>query len=85
MSWIDAETFIPLRTEHMLKGRIVLVANTRDVKPVQGVPTPRRVSFEKPLEDGHVELYIDEVDYQAEIPEDVFSTLSLMRGRLDSE
>ncbi len=84
VTWIDAETFIPLRTEHILNGRTVLVAQTREIVLVQGIATPRHVSFEMPVKGRQVELYVEEVDYQGEIPEDVFSTLSLMKGRLEN-
>ena len=83
VTWIDAETFIPLRTEHILNGRTVLVAETREIVLIQGIATPRHVSFEMPVKGRQVELYIEEVDYQGEIPEDVFSTLSLMKGSLE--
>ena len=41
------------------------------------------MSFEKPLDSRHVELYVDEVDYKKEIPEDVFSTLTLMKMHVE--
>jgi hypothetical protein len=83
VTWVDAETFIPLRTEHVVEGRTVLAAETREIDLVQEVPTPLRMSFEKPLEKRHVDVYVDEVDYKREIPEDVFSTLTLMKTHLE--
>jgi len=79
VTWIDAESFIPLRTEHILNGRTVLVAQTREIVLVRGIATPRHVSFEMPVKGRQVELYVEEVDYQGEIPKDVFWTLSLMK------
>lgn len=84
VTWIDAETFIPLRTEHILNGRTVLVAQTREIVLVQGIATPRHVSFEMPVKGRQVELYVEEVDYEREMPKDVFSTLSLMKGSLEN-
>ena len=37
-----------------------------------------------PLKGRQVELYVEEVDYEREIPKDVFSTLSLMKGSLEN-
>jgi hypothetical protein len=62
VTWIDAETFIPLRTEHILKGRTVLVAETTEIGLVQGIRTPLRMSFEKPDENRRAELYAEDVD-----------------------
>jgi hypothetical protein len=72
-----------LRTEHILDGRIVLVAEKREIGLFQGVPTPLRMTFEKPLDRRQVELYVDEVGYKQAIPEDVSSTLALMKSRLE--
>ncbi len=84
VTWIDAETFIPRRTEHILNGRIVLVAETREIVLIQGIATPRHVSFEMPVKGRQVELYVEEVDYQGEIPEGVFSMMSLMKRSLEN-
>ena len=38
--WLDPETFVPLRTEHHKADSTLLVAETSQVKIVEGVPTP---------------------------------------------
>ena len=83
VTWVDSETFIPLRTEHIRDGRIVLSAETRQVSSVQGVPTPRHMGFDQPLKGRRVELYVEAVDYRKEISEDVFSVLSLVKMHLE--
>ncbi len=78
--WIDRETFIPLRTEHQLNGRRVLTAETVEIRSVQGVPTPVRMHFERPLDGTQVELVVEAVDYERPIPEDVFSVFNLTKS-----
>jgi hypothetical protein len=80
-TWIDAENFIPLRTEHLRDDRVVLSAETLEVVDVQGVATPKRMRFQKPIEKREVLLTVDSVDYQAPIAEDHFSALALLRAQ----
>ena len=80
--WIDAETFVPLRTRQLLNGREVLRAETLEVRLVQGIPTPVRMHFECPHDGIQVDLVVEDVDYESPIPEDVFSVFSLTRGQL---
>ena len=82
VTWIDAETFVPLRTEHRRDGRVVLVAETLEVGEVQGVATPRRMRFTKPIEKRDVKLFVDAVDYEAPIPEEHFSAIALTKSAL---
>ncbi|MFQ5514562.1 MAG: outer membrane lipoprotein-sorting protein [Myxococcota bacterium] len=79
--WLDRATFIPLRTVHRLDGRTVLRAETLEIDEVQGIPTPRRMRFERPVDGTRVDLAVEAVDYAAEIPEEVFSIFELTRGR----
>jgi hypothetical protein len=80
-TWVDAQSFIPLRTEHLREGRVVLRADTLEVADVQGVPTPRRMRFLEPVEKREVLLTVEAVDYQAPIPEEHFSALALLRAQ----
>lgn len=80
-TWIDAQTFVPWRTEHLRSGRVVLVAETLEVGEVQGVATPKRMRFVKPIEKREVLLHVDTVDYDAPIPEEHFSALALLKAQ----
>lgn len=82
VTWLDAEHFIPLRTEHHRGGRLRLVATTLETRAVQGVATPLRMRFERPGTGRRVELRVDGVDYESPIPEEYFSTLALLRAQL---
>jgi hypothetical protein len=79
--WLDAASFVPVRTEHVRDGHTTLVAVTDELATIQGVVTPRRVRFERPDERQIVEMQIDEVDYVAAIPEAFFTTLRLLQRR----
>jgi hypothetical protein len=77
--WLDAETFVPLRTEHMRGGAKTLVARTEEVRLFGGVPTPCRVVFERPLERQTVRMTVDSADFESPIPESSFSLLQLLK------
>jgi len=79
--WVDEVTGIPLRTEHRLDGKTVLTAETLEIKEVQGVATPVRMRFARPVDRVRVELLIEEVDYDASIPADVFSVFALTKSQ----
>ena len=80
-TWIDAQSFIPLRTEHLRGERVVLIAETLEVAEVQGVATPKRMRFHKPIEKREVLLSVETVDYQAPIDDEHFSALALLRAQ----
>jgi len=80
-TWIDARTFIPVRTEHLREDRVVLTAETLEVSDVQGVATPKRMRFHKPIEKREVLLSVEAVDYQAPIDDEHFTALALLRAQ----
>lgn len=84
ITWLDRETFIPLRTEHHLRGQLRLVATTLETRAIQGVPTPLRMRFERPSARRHVELVVESVDYESAIPAEYFSTLALVHAHAHS-
>lgn len=82
ITWVDAETWIPMRTEQFRLGRRRLIARTVETRSVHGIETPMRMEFENQLENKKVSLRVAEVDYQVAIPEEYFSTLALVRASL---
>jgi len=84
ITWLDTQTFIPVRTEQFRGGKRRLIARTVETTIVHGVPTPLRMEFENQLESRKVSLRVAEVDYEAAIPEEVFSTLALVRASMGS-
>jgi hypothetical protein len=59
----------------------VLRAETLEIADVQGIATPRRMRFHKPIEKREVLLSVDSVDYQAPIDDEHFSALALLRAQ----
>ena len=70
-----------MRTEHLRGERVVLTAETLEVGEVQGIATPRRMRFHKPIERREVLLHVDAVDYQAPISDEHFSALALLKAQ----
>jgi len=82
LTWIDASSFIPVRTEQYRAGARRLVARTTEIRDVRGVATPMRMEFENALDKRKVLLRVAEVDYDVPIPEEYFSTLALVRAKI---
>lgn len=80
VTWIDAQTWIPMRTEQYRLGKKRLIARTVETKRFGGIETPVRMEFENAAENRRVSLRVLEVDYEAAIPEEYFSTLALVRA-----
>ena len=83
VTWLDAETFVPMKTEHHRGGELVLVAETTRVETIGGVVTPMSMSFRRIDTLREVELTVDEVDYTTPIPDEYFSVMALVRARGD--
>lgn len=79
VSIVDASTYLPHLAEYYREGAIVLVARTEAVEEVQGVPTPRRIVFDRPLAGTQVLMQVVSIDYEAPIPGVFFSTLALLK------
>ena len=79
--WVDAENLLPMRIEHVRRGQITMIARTVEVRTIQGIATPVRSVFERPLEKEVVTLIVDSVDYKSAIPRHYFSTLELIKER----
>ncbi len=83
VTWLDAETFVPMKTEHHRGGELVLVAETTRVETIGGVVTPMSMSFRRIDTLREVELTVDKVDYTTPIPDEYFSVMALVRARGD--
>jgi len=82
LTWIDASSFIPVRTEQFRAGAKRLVARTTEIRDVRGVATPTRMEFENTIDRRKVLLRVAEVDYDVPIPEEYFSTMALVRAKI---
>jgi len=79
ITWIDADTYVPLRTEHRQGEQTVLIAVATDSRNIQGVHTPTRMTFERLDADRKIELRVLEVDYEKPIPPEYFATMALFK------
>ena len=80
-TWIDAESYIALRTEHRRGGETVLSAESSALRDVDGVLTPMRMSFHSTRggSERNVELTVETIDYASPIPDEYFSAMALVR------
>jgi hypothetical protein len=76
--WLDPTTWIPLQAEHRRQGRVVLRAQSEEIREIQGVATPVRMLFERPEEHERVRMSVDRVDYESPIPDTFFSTMQMV-------
>jgi hypothetical protein len=82
VTWIDRTSFVALRTRHLRGDKVVLEAETLELRDIDGVPTPVRMSF-RHTDAGSVELLVREVDYASPIPDEYFSIMALVRASTD--
>lgn len=72
--WLDAETYVPLRGEYWRAGNQFLVAETEEVREIQGVPTPIRIRFSYPLRPGESAVWeVESIDYDRPILDSYFA------------
>lgn len=79
ITWIDAASFVPLRTEHLRGGKPMLIAEVRRLEDVQGIATPMESTFERPGANEKVTMIVRKIDYETPIARDFFSTLALIK------
>lgn len=79
VTWIDATSFVPVRTEHRRGGKPMLIAQVRRLETIQGVATPMESVFERPAAAERVTMIVRRIDYETPIARDFFSTLALIK------
>jgi hypothetical protein len=77
--WLDAESYVPLRTEHELRGEVTLIATTEKLESVQGVMSPLQIRFERPLSKQVITMTVEGLDYEKPIPDEFFTTFTLVK------
>jgi hypothetical protein len=77
VTWLDAESFVPLRAEYWRADQRYLVAETEKIETVQGVETPTLIRFTYAAWGNSPELTatwrVESIDYQRPILESFFS------------
>jgi hypothetical protein len=79
--WVDKERFLPLKEErYATSGKLLKTAETKSVRQFQQRWVAERAVFNDVLKnDGGTEFAISSVEFDAKIPEHVFSQASLRK------
>lgn len=79
--WVDNERYVPLKEELYAKsGKLLKMTELSDVVRVDGRWFPKKVVFKDMLKDGKgTEFIIDEIEFDATIPDHIFTKASLKK------
>ena len=79
--WVDKAKFIPLREELFAKsGTLLKRTNLSNIENINGRWFPKKIVFKDMLQDGEgTEFIIEEIQFNVEIPEYVFSKGNLKK------
>jgi outer membrane lipoprotein-sorting protein len=79
--WVDKERFVALKEDRFAKGgKLLKRTEVKDVERQDGRWIPRKIVFKDMLKTGEgTEFLLDEVRFNADIPDYVFSKASLRR------
>jgi len=80
-AWVDRERFVVLKEDRFAKsGKLLKRTEVKDVQRLEGRWVPKRIVFKDMLKTGEgTEFLLDEVQFNAAIPDHVFSKASLRR------
>jgi outer membrane lipoprotein-sorting protein len=80
-TWVDQERFVPLREELFAKsGQLLKRVTLSDVKKIEGRWYPTKMNYKDVLKDGEgTDFIINEIKFDVEIPEYIFSKASLRK------
>lgn len=79
--WVDQERFVPLKEELYAKsGQLLKKTVTSDIKKIEGRWYPTKMNFKDMLKDGKgTDFVVLEIQFDAEIPEYIFTKASLKK------
>ncbi len=79
--WVDKERFVSLKEDRFAKsGKLLKRTEVKDVQRMDGRWIPKKIVFKDMLKTGEgTEFMLEEVQFNAEIPDHVFSKASLRR------
>jgi outer membrane lipoprotein-sorting protein len=79
--WVDAEYFVPLKEELYAKSdKLLKKTELFDVEKIDNRWYPRKIVFKDMLKEGKgTEFIVDEIKFDVEIPEHIFSKASLKK------
>lgn len=79
--WVDTERYVPLREEMYAKSGLLLKkTELKDVKKIDGRWYPTKMNYKDMLKDGKgTDFVVLEIEFDANIPEHIFSKASLKK------
>lgn len=79
--WVDKERFVSLKEDRFAKsGKLLKRTEVKDVQRMEGRWIPKTIVFKDMLKTGEgTEFVLEEVQFNAEIPDTVFTKASLRR------
>jgi len=79
--WVDKERFVVLKEDRFAKGgKLLKRTEVKDVQRLESRWVPKKIVFKDMLKTGEgTEFWLDEVRFNAEIPDYIFSKASLRR------
>jgi outer membrane lipoprotein-sorting protein len=79
--WVDKERFVSLKEDRFAKGgKLLKRTEVKDVQRMEGRWVPKKIVFKDMLKTGEgTEFMLEEVQFNAEIPDHVFTKASLRR------
>ncbi|HIE26659.1 TPA: outer membrane lipoprotein-sorting protein, partial [Candidatus Poribacteria bacterium] len=81
LSWIDKQTFLPLKEEYIDKrGQLHKVFTADEVKEIDNISTIMKRTMENKQNGHRTEVTFTEVKYNLGLPETLFSERSLRRA-----
>jgi outer membrane lipoprotein-sorting protein len=79
--WVDKERFVALKEDRFAKGgKLLKRTEVKDVQRLEGRWIPKKIVFKDMLKTGEgTEFLLDEVQFNVEIPDYIFSKASLKK------
>jgi hypothetical protein len=79
ITWVATDSLLPLqRNYYALNGELWKTELFEDVSVIDGVPTPLRIKMKDVEDVTSTEFTLSEVDYDADIPDAIFSPKELL-------
>ena len=77
--WVDKERYVSLKEERFARsGKLLKIFEVKEVRQIQNRWVPTRMVFKDALKNGEgTEYSIDSIEFNADIPESVFTKASL--------
>jgi outer membrane lipoprotein-sorting protein len=80
--WVEKESYIPLVIEYYHDDDPNLLEKqleTSDVQVIDGIHTPMKIVMYNKLDNTHTKMEIEEVTYDVDLPDDLFTEMGMKR------